>query len=156
MTWRLLIGIVLTSAVAAGCEPATPVPTPPTRADPAPSATGQRAGRLALVGRWDPIPTAAPTARTWGTRPFLEFATDGTWEGSDGCNGYSGRWSIDAAGDFASTQLPSTLLGCEPIEVGGWVRETRTVEVTGELLVLRGERQVPLGTLRRVARPEKS
>ncbi|MBC7591439.1 MAG: hypothetical protein H7226_10405, partial [Salinibacterium sp.] len=45
-----------------------------------------------LPGRW------TPDGFTGTTDTFVEFRADGTWEGSDGCNGGAGRWASDADG----------------------------------------------------------
>lgn len=41
----------------------------------------------ALLGKWVPV------AYQVQTDPHVQFLPDGTWEGSDGCNGARGRWA---------------------------------------------------------------
>src|SRR5690606_41446752 len=57
-----------------------------------------------LVGRWLPADGAA------AGRAFVEFAADGTWTGSDGCNRTRGTWELGPGGGIAATAGPSTLV----------------------------------------------
>ncbi|WP_156743207.1 hypothetical protein [Occultella aeris] len=82
-----------------------------------------------LVGRWIPIDTVP-------TDPHVEFAADGTWTGSDGCNGGGGRWVIDPDGLVLTTSGPQTLIGCEGAPVPSWVAMTRTAALDGAVLSL--------------------
>jgi heat shock protein HslJ len=62
-----------------------------------------------LVGRWlplDPKPGQPQPAA-------LEIKADGTWEGSDGCNGMGGRWVGGRDALVIATIGPSTLIGCD-------------------------------------------
>ncbi|HEY9497843.1 MAG TPA: hypothetical protein VIQ78_02335 [Terrimesophilobacter sp.] len=68
-----------------------------------------------LAGKWVPV------AYSVSTDPHATFAADGTWTGSDGCNGGSGRWVVGAGGEFLATSGPSTLIGCEGAPVPSWV-----------------------------------
>lgn len=59
-----------------------------------------------IVGRWvDPAHASSGA--------FIEFTDDGLWNGSDGCNGVEGRWSLDADGSFLATAGLTTLIGCQ-------------------------------------------
>src|SRR5690606_5056269 len=55
------------------------------------------------------------------TVPHVEFAADGSWTGSDGCNGGSGRWAVSSSGEFLSTAGPSTLMWCDGAAIPSWV-----------------------------------
>ena len=68
-----------------------------------------------LAGKWVPV------AYSVSTDPHVLFDADGTWTGSDGCNGGGGRWAIGSAGEFLATSGPSTLIGCEGAPVPSWV-----------------------------------
>ena len=68
-----------------------------------------------LAGKWVPV------AYSVSTDPHATFAADGTWTGSDGCNGGSGRWVVGAGGEFLATSGPSTLIACEGAPVPSWV-----------------------------------
>lgn len=61
-----------------------------------------------LAGKWVQIgrPQDAPTP------PYLQFDTDGTWSGSDGCNAQSGRWLLSDDGEILATAGPQTLMAC--------------------------------------------
>ncbi len=70
----------------------------------------------ALAGRWVPVEDSP-------TDPHVEFSADGTWLGSDGCNGGSGRWAVSDSGEFLATSGPSTLMWCEGAPVPSWVAQ---------------------------------
>lgn len=70
----------------------------------------------ALQGTW-----VSPTIAS--TNPHVAFAADGTWTGSDGCNGGSGRWAVDGDGGFLATSGPSTLMFCEGAPIPSWVAQ---------------------------------
>lgn len=83
-----------------------------------------------LVGRW--VPDGVVTAS------FVEFAGDGSWTGSDGCNGAGGRWQAGSGGAFLATGAAvSTLMACDDmVDVGRWVADTRRMALDGQVLVL--------------------
>ena len=88
------------------------------------------AGPAQLVGRWKPADAPG--------NPFVAFAQDGTWTGSDGCNGTGGTWTAGPDGAFlASTLSLSTLIGCPGTDVADSVRAARTASLDGPALVLR-------------------
>jgi hypothetical protein len=68
----------------------------------------------ALNGRWASSAAA-------GTEAHVAFEADGTWTGSDGCNGGSGRWAVSGSGEFLATSGPSTLMYCEGASIPSWV-----------------------------------
>lgn len=82
-----------------------------------------------ILGRWLAQGLAV------STEPFVTFAADGSWEGSDGCNGARGRWVVGADGSFLSTSGPQTLIGCEGAAIPGWVSLATSagVDATGAL-----------------------
>jgi hypothetical protein len=81
--------------------------------EPAPIPNGLRpATRAELLGRW--VPQGVPAGGWVAGEPDLEFRADGTYTGSDGCNGYSGRWS-SVNSEVLSTTGPTHLAGCENI-----------------------------------------
>jgi hypothetical protein len=86
----------------------------------------------ALTGRWLPAPVRRYPAGT----PAVTFAADGSWSGSDGCNGQGGRWLIGTDGAVVSTAGPSTLIGCAGVPVGSWVSRARRAAFDGATLVL--------------------
>lgn len=84
----------------------------------------------ALLGKWVPV------AYQVQTDPHVQFLSDGTWEGSDGCNGAQGRWAIGESADFLASSGPSTLIGCEGAPVPSWVAQAARAGVDGEWLLL--------------------
>jgi hypothetical protein len=134
----------------AGAPTARLVPLPPTAGsgavDPGrpPAAEEQRAAGPAapvaaplrpaapdeLAGRWTPTGVTAPA--------FVELAVDGTWTGSDGCNGTAGRWVGGADGGFLSTGAGvHTLIACDGgVDVGAQLAAARRAAVDGAQLVL--------------------
>ncbi|KAA1013826.1 META domain-containing protein [Pseudonocardia sp. EV170527-09] len=77
-----------------------------------------------------------PADGTAQGRAFAEFAPDGTWTGSDGCNGQSGEWTLGGDGALRATAGPSTLIGCENVPVARWVSGAVRVETDGDALLL--------------------
>ncbi|MBD9699970.1 hypothetical protein IGS67_10775 [Flavimobilis sp. GY10621] len=64
-----------------------------------------------LVGHWLPAtPVGEPEAS------YLALAADGTWTGSDGCNGAQGLWLSDK-GSWRATSGPQTLIYCEGVQM---------------------------------------
>ena len=70
-----------------------------------------------LLGKWVPVAYAV------STDPHVVFDADGTWTGSDGCNGGGGRWAVGESGEFLATSGPSTLIYCEGAPVPSWVAQ---------------------------------
>jgi heat shock protein HslJ len=74
----------------------------------APSASADATTPEQLVGTWvTGVRTGTPT------QPFLTIVDDGTWRGSDGCNGVQGTWELPADGRLDVTAGPSTLIYCD-------------------------------------------
>ncbi|TCO34706.1 heat shock protein HslJ [Kribbella steppae] len=48
--------------------------------------------------------------------PVLVLKADGTWTGSDGCNGLQGTYAIGQRGEFAATIGPQRLVGCDNVQ----------------------------------------
>ena len=89
-----------------------------------------------------------PADGTAQGRAFAEFAPDGTWTGSDGCNGQSGEWTLGDGGALRATAGLSTMIGCENVPVARWVSEAVHVEVDGDALVLHPATGDPVRLLR--------
>ncbi len=101
--------------------------------------------REALVGRW--LPATGP-----GGRPepaHVTLAADGSWRGSDGCNGTQGRWTTGRGGVLLATGGVSTLIGCDSIPVGSWLLTARRIGLDGDVLVLLDAQGTETGRLRR-------
>ncbi|MFK4731278.1 META domain-containing protein [Agromyces mediolanus] len=69
---------------------------------------------------------------------FVEFAEDGTWEASDGCNGASGTWNVSGGRFETAGDGGMTLIGCNnsvlPLPV--WTAVTAEVDAGARVLVL--------------------
>ena len=78
--------------------------------------------------------------------PFLEFAEDGTYSGSDGCNKLAGTYEV---GDDELVLKPgfSTLMACDGVDT--WVRGATAVKVETDTLVVFDKSGSEIGTLAR-------
>jgi heat shock protein HslJ len=78
----------------------------------APAATAQT-----VVGTWRPVRLSGfatlKTARP--DDPTITFKADGTWIGSDGCNGINGTYSIGQRGEFSSKSGSQRMVGCDNV-----------------------------------------
>ncbi|PPF28307.1 META domain-containing protein [Rathayibacter tritici] len=84
-----------------------------------------------LVGRWvTGMSSDAPDV------PFLLIAGDGTWTGSDGCNGAQGQWSIDGEGALSVSAGPSTLIACDGVALPRIFSEAAAASLDGGRLRL--------------------
>ncbi|GAB2450191.1 hypothetical protein HD599_002192 [Conyzicola lurida] len=97
------------------------------------------ADAAALVGRWEPAGDYSPD------QPFVELAEDGSWTGSDGCNGGSGRWVVGDDGRILATAGPSTLIGCDGAAVPNWLAAASTAGLTDSQLVFFDTAGIELG-----------
>jgi heat shock protein HslJ len=99
-----------------GSSPSTPAPAASNPATsttkPAPVATSET-----VAGTWRPVRlggfTTLEAARP--DDPILTFNPDGTWVGSDGCNGLSGTYSIGQRGEFTSHANGQRLVACDNV-----------------------------------------
>ncbi|HZB48415.1 MAG TPA: hypothetical protein VE547_04925 [Mycobacteriales bacterium] len=121
----------------ADSESAPPVVTAELRAAlaaPAPLPAGLRAATAAeLARRW--VPAAADDSDR-PDAPFAQLRTDGTWTGSDGCNGTGGRWIAGAGGALLVLGGVQTAIGCDNVRVGGWLSDASRAGFAGDRLVL--------------------
>jgi hypothetical protein len=98
-----------------------------------------------LVGRWVP----ADGRGSKSLRPALaELTAEGEWHGSDGCNGLGGRWAAGAGGTMLAVTGPSTLIGCDNVNIGGWLSDVARAGFDGDLLVLVDRSGTELGRLK--------
>jgi heat shock protein HslJ len=70
-----------------------------------------------LSGSWRPVRldgfVSLKAARP--EDPILTFSPDGTWSGSDGCNGISGTFTLGQRGEFTSRSNGQRLAGCDNV-----------------------------------------
>ena len=120
-----------------------PTVTKQTRRDlasPAPLPAGvQPASPQDLIGSWVAVGHPEPH------NGYVEFRSNDNWLGSDGCNGYAGRYTIGRGGRLLVLDGPNGLVGCVITPAPTWVLSSARVArtSTGQLLLFnRHGRQV--------------
>lgn len=70
-----------------------------------------------VVGSWRPVRLNGFTTLKTGRPddPIITFNADGTWTGSDGCNGLSGSYAIGQRGEFTSKSNGQRMVGCDNV-----------------------------------------
>lgn len=66
--------------------------------------------------------------------PVLTLRPDGTWVGSDGCNGLQGTYTIGQRGAFSATSGPQHMMGCDNVPHTGVLKAAKRVAVDGDTL----------------------
>jgi len=131
---------------------------PPTVSDPLRAALAPAVGLPAtltpataagLVGHWTAVAPTASGGLVRATAPGATLTAAGGYEATDGCNQTSGRWAAGDAGSFVATSAASTLVGCDNVDVGGWLAEASGAGFTGTTLVLVDHAGHELGRLTR-------
>lgn len=102
-------------------------------ASPSPGPTQGGSVALLVGRRW--VPSPSPTS-TPGPSAYITFAADGTWSGSDGCNGMGGSYSYSASGSFSAVVEGATLKYCNVPHIGQWLTMAKHADVTGSELRL--------------------
>jgi hypothetical protein len=126
------IPVRLTPAIRAMLAPSPPLPSGLRPANPE-----------AIVGRWRTV------GRQVGNRPsYVQFNANGSWVGSDGCNGAAGRYAIDDSGRLITTDGGvNGAVGCSGTQAMYWAESTRRIGVDGHDLVLLDAHGKVLGRL---------
>jgi hypothetical protein len=120
------------------------------RADPLPAGLVP-ALREQLVGRWEPLPsTGAAPGLVSREPPHVELRADGSWSGSDGCNGQYGRLASGPAGALVAVTGPQHLIGCANVDVGGRLAAAYRAGFDSGVLVLLDRAGRETARLRRV------
>lgn len=101
-----------------GGPEAAPPTEPQAAATPSQTAGTTSAPTITMMsGTWQPMRmtgfTGLRNARP--EPPVLAFHADGSWTGSDGCNGLQGTFKIGPEGQFTSTIGPQRLVGCDNV-----------------------------------------
>jgi heat shock protein HslJ len=118
---------VVAVALLAGCATGAGSSGPPAPTNSAPS--GPVPGDL--VGTW-----VVDMTYDVPVQPFLTIAADGTWTGSDGCNGVQGTWELGAGGALRVPAGPHTLIYCDGKDLPALFDDAKTVAVDGDTLTL--------------------
>ena len=92
--------------------------------------------------------SALAFAGSWGEdtpgQPSLTIASDGAFNGTDGCNSLAGQGTIN--GDtFEFGSFASTLLACQ--EIDAWLAKADTATVSGDTLTVLDKTGTVIGTL---------
>jgi hypothetical protein len=103
------------------------------------------ATRSELIGTWKPTTAGANPGQ------FITIRADGSWNGSDGCNGQSGRWTITSPGAVLTVAGATTLIGCAGQDRAPQFRVARGAGLAGETLVLLNAQGNELGRLNRTS-----
>lgn len=87
---------------------------------------------------------------TWSSdengKPFLQFKPEGELNGSDGCNGLGGEYSIED--DVVSIKRgASTLMACPGVD--DWLRKVSSVAVDGDTMIVMNDAGETIGELQR-------
>lgn len=106
-------------------------------------ATLRPATAAELVGTWrSAVPGANPGQ-------YVTIKVDRGWQGSDGCNGQVGRWTVDEPGAVLTVAGGSTLIGCAGQDKAPQFGLARGAGFDGTTLVLTDARGQQVGRLKR-------
>jgi heat shock protein HslJ len=110
--------------VATGQAPASAVETP------------QVFSAQTVAGTWRPVQMVGVQSLKAARPedPVLVFKPDGTWTGSDGCNGLQGTFSIGQRGAFSATSGPQHLVGCENVPHTGVLQAAKRIAISADTL----------------------
>ena len=89
-----------------------------------------------VAGTWRPVQMVGVQSlkKARPDDPVLVFKPDGTWTGSDGCNGLQGTYSIGQRGAFSATLGPQHLVGCDNVPHTGVLNAAKRIAVSGDTL----------------------
>jgi heat shock protein HslJ len=83
--------------------------------------------------RWKPLLKYTDGERTKASLTFLD---DGTWTGSDGCNGQTGDYTITAHGHLTADANPKTLIACPGANINSALESSDHISIDGGRLTL--------------------
>ena len=91
---------------------------------------------IAVAGKWRAVQMVGTRAlrEARPEDPVLVFKPDGTWTGSDGCNGLQGTYTIGQRGAFTATVGPQHLVGCQNVAHTGVLHAAKRIAVSGDTL----------------------
>jgi heat shock protein HslJ len=89
-----------------------------------------------VSGTWQAVEMvgAESLAKARPEKPVIELKPDGTWMGSDGCNGLQGTYTIGQDGAFTATIGPQHLVGCDNVPHTGVLQAAKRVSLDGDAL----------------------
>ena len=87
-----------------------------------------------MVGTWQ-LEGIDTNAATYRDRPVVRFDDDGTWSGSDGCNGLTGTWRVSDDGTFVADSGFQSLVGCHNVDYAAILNAAARVEIDGDRLI---------------------
>lgn len=88
---------------------------------------------------------------TWGTanvtgEPWLVLEADGSFNGSDGCNGVSGTYTV-SSDTVTLDDMGSTLMFCEGVDT--WLSNAATARIDNNTMTVMNADAQEIGTLER-------
>jgi heat shock protein HslJ len=115
---------------------AGPSQSAPAQSEESASTQSEPLSAQAVAGTWRPVQMVFTMSLKVSRPedPVLVFKPDGTWTGSDGCNGLQGTYSIGPRGAFTATPGPQHLIGCENVPHTGVLRAAKRIAVSGDVL----------------------
>jgi len=78
-----------------------------------------------VLGRWLPMPEDRPEG--FEGKAYVTFDADGSYKGSDGCNGVGSRYEIGPDGLILATSGATTLVGCDNSPLPDWPAQSGQV-----------------------------
>lgn len=130
------IAVIAAAGFALGGGSGASLPEPATSPAPAASSTAAVASAQSVSGTWRPTKldgyTSMKSARP--EDPILTFNPDGTWTGSDGCNGINGTFTIGQRGEFTSKADGQRLIECANVPHTAALNVAKRVAVDSKML----------------------
>jgi heat shock protein HslJ len=89
-----------------------------------------------VAGTWRAVQMAGMTSLKADRPddPVLVFKADGSWTGSDGCNGLSGTYTIGQRGEFKAEIGPQRLIGCDNVPHTAVLKDADRITLDAETL----------------------
>lgn len=102
-----------------------------------------------LVGTWIPEEGFQDLPAEALERSYVAFAQDGTWKGSDGCNGLGGTYRLQGDFTFAAQQGGRDLVKCAGVQNGDLLIQATKVDMSDDSLTFRAGDGAKLITYRK-------
>nr|WP_238355661.1 META domain-containing protein [Kribbella sandramycini] len=97
-----------------------------------PQPTEQAPSAKTVTGTWNVLQIAGQKSlkAPRPDNPVLRFRTDGTWSGSDGCNGIQGTYTIGQRGEFSAKAGPQRLIGCNNVPHSDVLQSAKRIAIS--------------------------